>query len=114
MTRFFEQPLLLCETCLVEEQVGNIIAIAHLFNERYGLFHIFLRASRVTQGEMVHTGSEVLVCSLFIALKPRIKSAFIERDSNATRVACLLHVLQVGFSEAPRDIIFAANMGYMR
>ena len=70
--------------------------------------------SGIAQGEMLHAGSEVLVCPVPIALKPRIKSAFIECDSNAARVACLLHVLQVSFSEAPRDIIIAANMGYMR
>src|SRR5205823_4769195 len=65
--------------------------------------------SRIAQGEMLHTGSKVLVCPVLIALKSRVKSAFIERNSNATRVACLLHVLKVRLGEAPRDIIFAAD-----
>src|SRR5215469_6225542 len=48
MARFFEHPLLLREACLVEEQIGDAIAVAHLFDERYGLLHVFLRASIVT------------------------------------------------------------------
>src|SRR5262249_48022300 len=111
----------------------------HFFNERYGLLHVFLRASiitldarkfgqrfqlsnalmredlsRIAKGEMVYTGSEVLVCPVLIALKSRIKSAFIERNSNTARIACLLHVLKVSLGEAPGDIIIAANMGNMR